>query len=229
MWLSCPASVTQTKDAIRPSSKYAREGTAAHAVAEMIILGDIFLPDRITVEGEEFIVSPGMVRALNPYVTFVQARMAEGATGFIEHRVKVPDTYNLVWGTMDFGAQDPIGDLDVVDLKFGRGVAVDPSGPQLKFYALGLAGLLGTVSVDADVRMTICQPRLGNDPIRTHTESFGSLLEWRGSVVQPALAKIKKGDATEVAGHYCRWCVRQTECKAFARRHQNTAAAAFED
>src|SRR6266567_2526608 len=73
MWLACPASVTLTKDIPRPSSKFAREGTAAHAVAEMILGGDVFLPDRVKVENEEFIVSPGMCRALNPYVTHVQS------------------------------------------------------------------------------------------------------------------------------------------------------------
>ena len=66
MWLACPASVTLTKDMTRPSSKYAREGTAAHAVAEMTLNGDIFLPDKVTVEGDEYVVSPGMCRALNP-------------------------------------------------------------------------------------------------------------------------------------------------------------------
>ena len=72
MWLACPASVTLTKDVPRPSSKYAREGTAAHAVAEMTLKGDIFLPDKITVEGDEFIVSPGMCRALNAYIGYVE-------------------------------------------------------------------------------------------------------------------------------------------------------------
>ena len=73
MWLACPASVTKTKDVLRPSSKYTREGTAAHMVAEMTLNGDIFLPDKVTVEGDEYIVSPGMCRDLNLYITFVQA------------------------------------------------------------------------------------------------------------------------------------------------------------
>jgi len=66
MWLACPASVTKTEDIPRPSSKFAREGTAAHSVAEMTIKGDIFLPDKVVVDGDEIIVSPGMCRALNP-------------------------------------------------------------------------------------------------------------------------------------------------------------------
>ena len=138
MWLACPASVTKTKDIVRPSSKYAREGTAAHTVAEMTLKGDIFLPDRISVEGEEFIVSPGMCRALNPYVTHVQA-----LTGFprarwvLEKRIVVPHTHGMVWGTLDCGVY--AGGLHVVDLKFGKGHVVEPDTPQLKLYALALA------------------------------------------------------------------------------------------
>src|SRR4029077_19641706 len=104
MWLSCPASVTLTKDMTRPSSKYAREGTAAHKVAEMTLNGDIFLPDKITVEGDEYIVSPSMCRALNPYVTYVQGLMAlPDARVFLEQRLVVPLTRGMVWGTMDCG------------------------------------------------------------------------------------------------------------------------------
>jgi hypothetical protein len=232
MWLACPASVTMTKDVVRPSSRYAREGTAAHQVAEMTLKGDIFLPDKVTVEGDEYIVSPGMCRALNPYVTHVQSLMAiPKATVFLEKRVMVPQTYNLVWGTLDCGAAAG-GALHVVDLKFGKGVTVGPEGPQLKFYALGLAHLFsfqGRHYRHIEVNLTICQPRAGDTPLRHHTTTLGELMDWRDDVVQPALTKINIGDITENAGAHCRWCVRKTECKAFARKHQGHAAAAFDD
>ena len=97
MWLQCPASVTLTKDAVRPSSKYAREGTAAHAVAEMTLGGDIFLPDKINVEGDEVIVSPGMCRALNPYITHVESlRALPGAVVVLEKTLVIPGTQGMV-------------------------------------------------------------------------------------------------------------------------------------
>lgn len=230
MWLQCPASVTQAKDMIRPSSKYAREGTAAHHVAELTIKGDIFLPNKVTVEGEEFIVSPGMCRALNPYITHVQSLMAlPGAASVTEQRVMVPGTLNMVWGTLDFGAQVGAGDLHVVDLKFGRGVAVEPDASQLKLYGLGLAGFFKCTWERTSVTLTVCQPRLGDQPLKTFSTTLGALQEWRDREVYPAIRRIAAGDATEVAGHYCRWCVRQTQCKAFAGRHQKHAASAFDD
>ena len=182
MWLACAASVTKTKDVTRPSSKYAREGTAAHAVAEMTLKGDIFLPDKVTVEGDEYIVSPGMCRALNPYVGHVQNLMAvPKAVVFLEERIVVPGTLGMVWGTLDCGAFAG-GEFHVVDLKFGRGVAVDPEGPQLRFYALGLAHLFSFLNKryrHQKVTLTICQPRVGGDPLRSHTTTLGDLMDWR--------------------------------------------------
>jgi hypothetical protein len=231
MWMACPASVTLTKDAVRPSSKFAKEGTAAHAVAEMILGGDIFLPDKVTVEGDEVIVSPGMCRALNPYVSHVQALMAiPDAITHLEKRMVVPLTRGMVWGTMDCGVVDYNGRaLHVVDLKFGKGVAVDPSGPQLKFYALALASSSMATSPRTRVTLTICQPRIGGEPLRSHVTTLGELRDWRDKEVLPVVARINAGDTTENAGAHCRWCVRKTECRAFANKHQAHAATAFDD
>lgn len=229
MWMACPASVTVTKDVVRPSSRYAREGTAAHAVAEMTLNGDIFLPDKITVEGDEYIVSPGMCRALNPYVSHVQSLQAlPEAVVFLEQRVVVPLTYRMVWGTLDCGVHAG-DDLHIVDLKFGKGHIVDPEGPQLKFYALGLAYFAGVSHPDTKVTLTICQPRVGEHSLRSHETRLGQLWRWLDLEVDPALRKIRAGDTTENAGAHCRWCVRKTECQAFARKHQGHASAAFDD
>jgi hypothetical protein len=229
MWMACPASVTLTKDVTRPSSKFAKEGTAAHAVAEMILGGDIFLPDKVTVEGDEFVVSPGMARALNPYVTHVQAlRALPNAAVYLEKRLAVPDTGGLVWGTLDCGVHIP-GSLFVSDLKFGKGVAVDPASPQLKLYALALAAHVGETRPGAPVTLTICQPRVGGEPLRQHTLTLGELWQWNDFEVGPAVRRIADGDTTENAGSHCRWCVRKTECRAFANKHQAHASAAFDD
>jgi len=229
MWLNCAASVTLTKDIPRPSSRFAREGTAAHTVAEMTLKGDIFLPDKITVEGDEYIVSPGMCRALNPYVTHVQSLMAmRGALVFLEERLAIPGTLGMVWGTMDCGVSSG-GDLHVVDLTFGRGPIVDPDTPQLKLYALGLAGLVDAKRPKARVTLTICQPRVGSEALRFHTTTLGELQDWLETEVQPAIMHIRDGETTENAGPHCRWCVRKTECRAFAQKHQTHAASVFDD
>src|SRR4029079_1455898 len=230
MWLNCAASVTLTKDAVRPSSKYAREGTAAHAVAEMTLGGDIFLPDKINVEGDEVIVSPGMCRALNPYITHVESlRALPGAVVVLEKTLVIPGTQGMVWGTLDCGVFAKPRDLHVVDLKFGKGHVVDPEGPQLRLYALALAAFVRVTRPNTLVTLTICQPRVGGEALRSTVLTLGELRGWCEDVVQPAVKQIKDGDTTENAGAHCRWCVRKTECKAFAQKHQTHAAAAFDD
>lgn len=230
-WLACPASVTLTKDLPRPSSVYAREGTAAHTVAEMILKGDPILPDKIKVEGQEFIVSSGMCRALRHYIDHVQELMQPNAEVFLEQRISVPFTRGLVWGTLDCGVHTSKGALHVVDLKFGKGHTVDPFGPQLRFYALGLAEMLAMNlnSRTTSVTLTICQPRLPGPAIRSHTTQLWVLRDWLYDKVDPAIEKIEKGDTTENAGPHCRWCLRQGVCKAYARKHQSRAADVFDD
>lgn len=231
MWLQCPASVTLTRDVSRPSSSYAREGTAAHSVAEMSLNGDIFLPDRVIVEDAEVIVSRGMCVALNPYITHVEMlRSRWGATTVLEKRLVVPGTHGMVWGTLDCGVHIPLGqELHVVDLKYGKGHIVDPSTAQLKLYALALACFVEVGDFDTKVTLTICQPRVGGDPIRSYATTLEELFHWRTKTVMPAIGKITAGDTSEVAGAHCRWCVRKSECKAFARKHQALAADVFDD
>jgi hypothetical protein len=213
----------------RPSSKYAREGSAAHKVAELNLKGDIFLPDKVTIEGDEYVVSPGMCRALNPYVTHVESLKAlPGAQIVLEKQLVVPDTYNMVWGTLDCGVRVDRA-LHVVDLKYGKGHIVEPDCPQLRLYALALSSYLMLNLSKALVTLTICQPRVGGEPLRSAVLTLGELRGWREDVVKPAILKIKTGDTTENAGPHCRWCVRQTECAAFARQHQNRATDAFND
>jgi Protein of unknown function (DUF2800) len=213
---------------LRPSSKYAREGTAAHKVAELTLQGDIFLPDKITVEGHEYVVSRGMCQALNGYVSHVQAlRALPGAVMILEKRLVVPHTFGMVWGTLDCGVH--AGDLHVVDLKYGKGHVVAPDAPQLKLYALALAEHVMEHRGGVNVTLTICQPRAGSDPVRSHRTKLGELVDWRQNVVQPAVLSIRGGDTLENAGPHCRWCVRRSECAAFARLHQNRAASAFDD
>jgi len=213
----------------RPSSRYAKEGTAAHKVAELTLQGDIFLPDKIEIEGDEYIVSPGMCRALNPYVTHVEAlRALPDAQVFLETRLVVPHTEGMVWGTLDCGVHTR-SSLHIVDLKFGKGHIVDPDTPQLKLYALAFSGFTKAVGRGVNVVLTICQPRVGNEPLHSYVTTVGELQDWRDEAVRPAVLKIKRGDTTENAGPHCRWCVRKTECQAFARKHQTHAAAIFDD
>jgi hypothetical protein len=224
MWMNCPASVTLAEGLSRPSSKYAREGTAAHKIAEMIIGGDLFPPAKITVEGDEFIVSRDMLRHLNGYIDYVE-KLAVLGDIYIETRVGLSLTNGLVWGTADC-ISVYAGLLQIVDLKYGKGVPVDPNSPQLKIYALAAMEHLNVFPTS--IALVVFQPRLDPDP-KLHLMSVEALRSWAEDELKPAVTALNKGSTKEVAGTWCRWCVRRDVCQAFAKKKSSIASESFDD
>jgi hypothetical protein len=225
-WMNCPASITRAAGRTRPSSRYAREGTAAHRIAEMIINGDLFPPDKITVEGETFVVGLPMLRALNPYIDLVQRLQSATRDIHIEARVGMGNG-TMVWGTADCAAK--IGPfLHIVDLKFGMGVPVSPDTAQLKIYALSAIHTFWPFDHFRDVHLTVVQPRLNPVP-QVHNMGAWELASWNDQFLIPAVRRVLDDDGTERVGPYCRWCVRRDECDAFARRKSTQAADIFDD
>lgn len=227
MWMACPASITKAEGRTRPSSKYAKEGTAAHAIAEEIIGGNIFPPGKITIEGDEFIVGIPMLRALNPYITVVQGLQALCPEVYIEKQVGVSWSRGHVWGTTDCAATDGKF-LHIVDLKYGKGVEVQPDTAQLKIYAIGAWHTLWPGHQFEKVTLTVCQPRM--DPVpKMHIMTGRELRAWGEQELLPAIDRILKGDQTEQVGDHCRWCVRRAECVAFNAHRNSRAASIFDD
>ncbi len=227
MWLNCPASVTQAKGKTRPSSIYAMEGTAAHLIAHQIIEGELFPPGKITVEGREFIVGLPMLRALNPYIDLIQHLQGQTQDWHCERRVYVDGPNGVVWGTTDFASL--YADIvDIVDLKYGKGVAVKPDSPQLKIYAIAAIKTLWPGRIVSRINLTVAQPRI--DPVpQTVTLSIEDLAQWHFGELVPAIERIKQGSEIEKYGAWCRWCVRRNECKAFNNHKNSSAADIFDD
>jgi Protein of unknown function (DUF2800) len=227
MWMSCPASITLAAGRTRPSSRYAKEGTAAHMIAEMILGGEILPPGKVEIEGTEFIVGMDMLKNLRPYLDFVLNLSENSDELYTEVRVHVGNDEGLVWGTADCAAMDD-DRLDIVDLKFGKGVQVDPDSAQLKIYALAAAHTLWPKNLFRHVNMTIIQPRMDPEP-KTHYMPAAELWAWKKTDLIPAIQRITDGDTTEHAGSWCRWCIRKSECAAFASHKSSIAAEIFDD
>lgn len=224
MWLQCPASITLAKGMTRPSSLYAKEGTAAHQIAELILGGELFPPGKIKVEGSEFIVGLPMLGFLNPYISFAQTLMTTADEWYCEKQVKIND---IVWGTTDFAARTGHV-LDIVDLKYGKGVPVAPGSAQLKIYAIAAYYTLWIGDYIDTVNLTVIQPRINMSP-QTVTLTADELHDWEKAELTPAIKRLESNDTTEKYGAWCRWCVRKHECNAF-RNHKNSAAAeTFDD
>jgi hypothetical protein len=229
MWMNCPASITRAAGRTRPSSRYAREGTAAHKIAEMIINGNLFPPPKITVEGEEFIVGMPMLRALNPYIDLVQRLQSiadDDADVYVEARVGMGNG-TMVWGTADCAAK--VGwDLHIVDLKYGMGVPVSPDTAQLKIYALAAIHTFWPFERFRDVYLTVVQPRLNPVPQDHHMRAT-ELAAWNDHFLIPAVRRVLDDSPLEQVGPWCRWCVRRDECDAFAKKKSTAAADIFDD
>lgn len=217
-WLNCPRSVRLTENIPdEGSSVYAAEGTLAHAVAESMLSyfkehGNLkgWKPDKF--QGVELWYD-GMAGDVMPYVEYV-IQACENATLDLETRL---DFSAYVPG--GFGTGDAVicadGILEIVDLKFGKGVPVDADhNPQLMLYGLGAYLAYDYIFDIHTVRMTIVQPRL--DHITTFEMAAKDLLEWAENTVKPVALMAHNGDGAIKAGDWCLWCKIKATCKTRA-------------
>jgi hypothetical protein len=148
-------------------SKYADEGTAAHALFGDMIEGNPTQAAYV-VNGTSWPVTPDMLTAVSAAVDAVKDRTFN-AVVLSEQRVNYSGFLGVptedAWGTSDIIAAEG-SELQVDDYKHGMGVEVFAEGnPQMMLYALGaleaVDDLLGPFET---VRMTIHQPRIKHAP-----------------------------------------------------------------
>ncbi len=225
IWLKCSASVTLARGKKRLPSPYTREGTAAHEAAERIING-LPAPASVSVDGEDIAISDEMIDHIEHYTKYVEALARRSHVFQTETKLELLDLPEPLFGTSDaMGWQRDDKELEIVDLKYGKGVSVGVDGnPQLKIYGLGGWRKFKDAK---SVKLTIVQPRTAGPPVQSVTLGVGELLIWQLETLEPALQRIADDDSTETPGSHCRWCVRAGECKALANLAQVEARAAF--
>lgn len=235
MWLACPPSARLGEGIEDTGSGYAREGTLAHRVGELLL--------RKQWEGADIekglgaakaspLYSASMYEYMEAYAGFVEERMAEAKAScadphiFIEQRVSFTEYVPHGFGTADVVIIAD-GRMEVVDLKYGAGVPVSAvENPQMRIYGLG-AYLAWCWAYDIQrVRMTIYQPRLDN--ISSDTMDITGLLEWAGKELKPKaqLAWEGKGDFNP-GERQCRWCKAAATCRARAEYQMGLARQDF--
>lgn len=227
-WLACPGSMVLSKGAPRSSSKYSREGTAAHDLASQVLERNIptaasRIGSRIPVEHETFEVDVDMASFVQVYVDLVRGlRDTLGATLLVEQKLDYGQYLGSAqaWGTGD--AVLITGDeIIVIDLKYGRGEQVEAdSNTQLQLYALGALAKFGDYGDFETVRVIICQPRAGGTSEWTTTVTdllaFGE--EAKHAVAKCEHAEQSKRDLEWEAVYLnpgekqCRWCPAKAKC-----------------
>ena len=227
----------------KKDSPFAREGTKAHALGELKIRNTFWHEDGMTTERygkmtpaeqeaytgiNDFLykelrndlgeIPTDMEKATDTYCDVVMHRYLTakeadpGAILLLEQR------YDLgKWVPHSFGSADCVilsdNLLEVADLKYGVGVAVDAVGnPQIRLYALGALAKYGMLYDFERVRYSIIQPRL--DSLTEETLTVDELLQWADEVVAPAAKLAWAGKGDFASGSWCRWCAAKAVCSA---------------
>lgn len=229
-WLHCAGSVILEAGLEDEGSEFAREGTAAHALAEMALADEFNIRELIGSEVEGVAVTSDMVGHVEDYVDYVRGIRAQDGmeTLMVEQRVEFTQ-----WVPAGFGTSDAIvigdGLCHVIDLKFGQGVRVDAYwNEQAMMYALGVWQTYGAIyEIDTFV-LHIHQPRL--DHVSEFMITVKELLDWANKVVAPAANKATAGAEEFNPGQKtCQWCKARATCRALAKHNYELTLSSFDD
>lgn len=229
-WMNCTPSAQLTAGMEDETTTFAAEGTAAHALCEWKVRKALKMragrrptSDYWTDEMEEF---------TDDYRDFIM-----DLVGQAKQHCKDPVT--LIEQHLDFSCYVPDGfgtgdfllvadkELNVVDFKYGRGVAVYADhNPQMMLYALGALNLFDCLYDIEQVTMTIFQPRLSS--ISTWTITAAELYQWAEDVLKPKAELAAKGEGEFVSGSWCRFCKARNTCRARAESFLELAKMEFQ-
>ena len=204
-WLKCPPSATAAMLYDNTDTEYSREGTLAHEVAEIIAKGDT--PD---LESTTETITPEMIQCGEAYRDYIQELIHDdNAVVLLEQRVDFSP-----WVPGGFGTCDCIilqgNRLDIVDYKFGKGVAVSAEeNPQMRLYGLGALNDFGAIYDIHEIGMHIFQPRMNN--ISVDALLVAGILDW-GREIAPIAEKAADGKGDHCAGEHCRFCPHAGAC-----------------
>lgn len=231
-WLHCPGSVAAESGIVDTGSSFALEGTAAHELAELVLLSNKEPQDWIGKaldDMPDWIVDEEMADYVQVYTDYCRAIAKDADETFIEQTVSYEDWVPEGFGTNDFGVLH-IKDraIKIADLKYGMGVQVDAEeNPQAMLYALGTYAEYGWVGDIDRIDIAIVQPRLNH--ISEWSITVKDLLKWAEWVSQRAEIALSK-DAERVPGEkQCRFCRAKATCKALMKFTEDIIMAEFED
>ena len=223
-WMACPGSVTLEADIPDTSSAYAREGTAAHELAAMVLEdsgshASDYVGKKIAFDdhGEDvlWLITKDMAEYVDDYVKFVRER-AVGKILHVECKLSIGHitSEDGATGTSDVVIIDREQEaIEVIDLKYGMGVRVDAEhNEQMQFYALGALYEYELISDFSYVTMVIHQPRLN------HVSEWNipvDQLRRFGDEARHAADNVRWEEPTFNAGEkQCRFCKAKAVCPA---------------
>lgn len=232
-WLTCTPSARLELQFPDKAGDYAKEGTLAH------LFGELFLRQK---QGEDMSELIAKARESEFYSPEMEAHAEDYAALVWEKyeiaRKATPDAVLLVEERIDLTAYVPdgfgTGDsviiaddlLDIIDLKYGKGVSVSAkNNKQMMLYALGALLKYSIMYGVNRVKMTIYQPRIGN--VSEWTLGAADLLEWAENELKQRAKMAFDGVGDFVPGEHCRFCRAKAVCKALAEQNLSVAKEEF--
>lgn len=218
-WLRCTPSARLEQQFEDEQSPYAAEGMKAHALAETLLNRLLFDMNYDESEAEPENYSREMSEAVSQYVDICMEKANEARKRSADAEIMVEARLDYSeWAPEGFGTGDMVivADevLEVVDLKYGKGVPVSATNnSQMRLYALGAYAAYSLLYDIKTVKMTIVQPRL--DSVTTDTMAIVDLLAW-GETVKPVAKQAFEGGGDCVAGSHCGFCKVRHLCRALA-------------
>lgn len=223
----CPGKPVMEAGKPDQSSHYAREGTAAHmlleACIERSVRADEYQGHTFEVEGHSISVDDEMVE----HIDWCLDQIADyRGDGFVvsETRVNYADDLGVprdeAWGTSDvIIVRDD--EVIAIDLKYGRGVEVDPDCDQTRLYLLGTVRQIDDlICAVKSCRAVILQPRVKRSPIEWDC-SVDDLRTWAEQVARPSvLARQAAQQADDISQFLvpgekqCKFCKSKATCPA---------------
>ncbi|MBO3640319.1 DUF2800 domain-containing protein [Acinetobacter soli] len=261
-WLNCAGSMILEKDFPDSSSEHAELGTAAHFLAsECLEQGkdatdflnrQIYLvngvahwwerPETINIS-TFYTVDLEMTENIQKYLDAVRSQ-SEGNQLLVEQRVSFG---SRIGSENAFGTADAIiltaDEIQVHDLKYGRGVKVDATGnEQLNLYGIGALEEFGMLGEYKQIRKVIHQPRIGHHSEEVVTiaelEEFEQKVKNGVAHIRALEIGLEDGDGGAIAdfeGSFnpgekqCQWCKAKAVCPALANHLMETMLGEFEN
>ncbi len=230
-WLNCPPSIKASEGIGDKTSTFAEEGTFAHELSELYFshqyegLTDFEFNKAFSNYRNNEYYSEELREYVESYVDIVEEKVNEAIA-------RDPNVVTMFETRLDlgkyvpesFGTGDVIvysgGVLEIIDLKYGKGVEVSAiDNPQLRLYGLGAYELLSLLEDIHTVRMTIIQPRLDN--FSTEELQVKTLVDWGLEYVRPRAEIAYNGEGEFKAGEHCRFCKIKHSCRERARYMQD--------
>lgn len=241
-WMSCPGSVSLIeKCPPKKESAFAQEGTAAHALAELVAKNNLigkggpnafyYVGRESEVPGflKEYKITEEMAEGVQEYVDHARnvLNSLNGGEVLVEHKFHLKHIHPDFFGTCDLVIMQAFGELHVFDFKFGAGIAVEVRlNEQMMFYALG-ALELGDFT---KVVLHICQPRAEHPEgtIRSWSTTPDELINF-GKILKTKAIATAYPDAPLSPGEHCRFCPAAAVCPALHTKAMEVAKTEFRD